>query len=218
MTTTADQQAATYPTAIAFCMTSALWFAGATSFGMIAAGYLIAPDFLANVGWLHFGKARPIHVNLVLFGFVTPGFLAASFYFIPKLLRTELYSETLGIFTAILWNITLISAVIGIGAGYSQGREYAELPWAVDIMVVILFVLVIINPLIWTTGWFYLFYNSWRDWGVDWLNIEYVAFFHVVAAFMMLIFFIVHVYLATAGHTPTAHIKAMISGWEEIED
>jgi len=81
-----------------------------------------------------------------------------------------------------------------------------------------LFVLVIINPLIWTTGWFYLFYNSWKDWGVDWLNIEYVAFFHVVAAFMMLIFFIVHVYLATAGHTPMAHIKAMINGWEEIED
>jgi len=35
---------------------------------------------------------------------------------------------------------------------------------------------------------------------------------------MMLIFFIVHVYLATAGHTPMAHIKAMINGWEEIED
>jgi len=80
-----------------------------------------------------------------------------------------------------------------------------------------LFVLIVINPLIWTTGWFYLFYNSWSSWGVSWLNLEYVAFFHVVAAFMMLIFFIVHVYLATAGHTPMAHIKAMINGWEEIE-
>ena len=80
-----------------------------------------------------------------------------------------------------------------------------------------LFVLVIINPLIWFTGWFYLFYNSWKDWGVDWLNIEYVAFFHVIGAFMMLIFLIAHVYLATAGHTPTAHIKAMITGWEEVD-
>ncbi len=80
-----------------------------------------------------------------------------------------------------------------------------------------LFVLLVINPLIWTTGWFYLFYNSWKDWGVDWLNIEYVALFHVIAAFMMLIFFIAHVYLATAGHTPTAHIKAMITGWEETD-
>ncbi len=81
-----------------------------------------------------------------------------------------------------------------------------------------LFVLVVINPLIWITGWLYLFYSSWDEWHVGWLNLEYVAFFHVVAAFMMLIFFIVHVYLATSGHTPTAHIKAMISGWEEVED
>ena len=145
MATPANQNAATYPTAIAFCITSAIWFAGATSFGMIGAGYLIAPDFLANIGWLHFGKARPIHVNLVLFGFVTPGFLGAAFYFIPKLLRTTLYSEKLGVFTAILWNITLPLAVYGIGAGYSQGREYAELPWSVDILIVVLFLLVIIN-------------------------------------------------------------------------
>jgi thiosulfate reductase cytochrome b subunit len=80
-----------------------------------------------------------------------------------------------------------------------------------------LFVLVIINPLIWITGWFYLFYNSWSNWGVEWLNIQYVALFHVIAAFMMLIFLIAHVYLATAGHTPTAHIKAMITGWEEVD-
>lgn len=78
-----------------------------------------------------------------------------------------------------------------------------------------LFVLLVINPLIWTTGWFYLFYNSWKDWGVGWLSLEWVAFFHVIAAFMMLLFFIVHVYLTTAGHTPTSHIKAMITGWEE---
>jgi thiosulfate reductase cytochrome b subunit len=81
-----------------------------------------------------------------------------------------------------------------------------------------LFVLAVINPLIWITGWMYLFYNDWAAWGVDFLNLEYVAFFHVIAAFMMLIFFIAHIYLATAGHTPTAHIKAMITGWEETED
>ncbi|MDH5570432.1 MAG: cytochrome b/b6 domain-containing protein [Gammaproteobacteria bacterium] len=80
-----------------------------------------------------------------------------------------------------------------------------------------LFVLVIINPLIWITGWFYLFYSSWQDWGVTWLSLEWVAFFHVVAAFMILIFFIAHIYLATAGHTPTSHIKAMITGWEETD-
>ena len=45
----------------------------------------------------------------MLFGFVTPGLLAAAlYYFVPKLLRTELYSQRLGVVTAILWNMTLV--------------------------------------------------------------------------------------------------------------
>ena len=52
---------------------------------------------------------------------------------------------------------------------------------------------------------------------MGWLSLEWVSFFHVIAAFMMLIFLIVHVYLTTAGHTPTSHIKAMITGWEETD-
>jgi len=80
-----------------------------------------------------------------------------------------------------------------------------------------LFVKLMINPLIWVTGLLYLFYNSWSEWGLDWLSLGWVATFHVIGAFMMLIFFIAHIYLATAGHTPTSHIKAMITGWEELD-
>ena len=82
-----------------------------------------------------------------------------------------------------------------------------------------LFLLLVISPVIWFSGWFYLFYGSWREWGVDkYLSLEWVALFHTAGAFMILIFFIAHIYLATAGHTPTAHIKAMITGWDEVED
>lgn len=78
-------------------------------------------------------------------------------------------------------------------------------------------VMVFIGPLTWFTGWFYIFYGKWADWGVDkYLSLEWVAFFHTAAAFMMLVFLIAHVYLTTAGHTPTAHLKAMITGWEEV--
>ena len=74
-----------------------------------------------------------------------------------------------------------------------------------------------INPLLWFTGLLYLFYSSWNAWGIGWLSLEWVATLHVIGAFMMLVFFIAHVYLATAGHTPTSHIKAMITGWEELD-
>ena len=128
-------------------LTAAAWFAAATSFGLIGASYLIAPDFLANIEYIHFGRMRPMHINAVLFGFVTPGLLAAAFYYFPKLLRTELFSEKLGVVTAIFWNITVAAGMIGISTGHTQGREYAELPWSVDIMVVISFSLVVFNLL-----------------------------------------------------------------------
>jgi thiosulfate reductase cytochrome b subunit len=73
-----------------------------------------------------------------------------------------------------------------------------------------------ITPIIWFSGWFYLFYGQWREWGVDgFLSLEWVAFFHVLGAYMILVFVIAHVYLITAGRTPTSHLKAMITGWEE---
>jgi cytochrome c oxidase cbb3-type subunit 1/cytochrome c oxidase cbb3-type subunit I/II len=84
-------------------------------------------------------------VNLVLFGFVTPGLLAAAFYYVPRLLRTELYSEKLGFITVLAWNVTLVFAVVSLALGYSQGREYAEMIWPVDILVVLAFALVFVN-------------------------------------------------------------------------
>jgi thiosulfate reductase cytochrome b subunit len=78
-------------------------------------------------------------------------------------------------------------------------------------------VLLFISPLIWITGWLYLFYDQWAAWGLGSLDLSIVATGHTIGAFLMLIFFIAHIYLATAGHTPTSHIKAMITGWEEVE-
>ena len=142
-----NRSSETYRAARAFCITSAVWFPFATSMGMIAAGYLIAPDFMANIGWLVFSRIRPVHVNLVLFGFVVPGLFASVFYMVPRLLRTELYSERLGVVTAVLWNITLVASVVTLATGHTQGREYAELIWPVDMLIVLSFGLIVYNLL-----------------------------------------------------------------------
>ena len=116
-----------------------------TFMGLLGATELIAPDLLENVGWLVFGRIRPIHINIVLFGFVTPGLLAAAFYYVPRLLRTPLYSEKLGVLTVAAWNVTLVAVVVSLSMGYTQGREYAEMIWPIDICIVLAFGLVFIN-------------------------------------------------------------------------
>lgn len=134
-----------YPTARGFFLTAAFWMTMATLFGLLAATELIAPDLWFNAGALVFGRLRPMHVNLVLFGFVTPGLLGAAFYYVPRLLRTHLFSERLGVVTVLIWNLMLTAAVGTLMAGRSQGREYAELIWPVDMLVVLVFALVFVN-------------------------------------------------------------------------
>lgn len=138
----------------------------ATLIGLAMATELVAPDLLGNISWLVFGRIRPIHTNLVLFGFVTSGLLGTAFYFLPSLLRTEIYSERLGLATMGLWNLILVFGLATLAMGHTQAREYAELIWPIDIMVVIFFSLLFYNlmmtvkerkePLLYVSIWYVL--------------------------------------------------------------
>lgn len=79
-----------------------------------------------------------------------------------------------------------------------------------------LLVKLVINPLVWASGLALLYYPAWGD-AAGAPALGSVALLHTIGAFMMLVFLIAHVYLATAGHTPLAHIKAMFTGWEEVD-
>ena len=68
------------------------------------------------------------------------------------------------------------------------------------------------------TGFLYWSYNHWHAWGLDFLSLKVVAVIHTLGAFAILTFLIVHVYMTTTGHSLFAHIRAMITGWEGVEE
>ena len=76
----------------------------------------------------------------------------------------------------------------------------------------------ILLPLQMITGLLYYTYNSWESWGLGWLSLKVLAVVHILGAFAILSFILIHVYMTTTGHSVTAHIQAMFSGWEEVED
>jgi thiosulfate reductase cytochrome b subunit len=67
------------------------------------------------------------------------------------------------------------------------------------------------------TGFLYWGYNSWKVWGIDLISLKLLAVLHTLGAFAILTFLVVHLYMTTTGHSLFAHIKAMITGWEEVE-
>lgn len=75
-----------------------------------------------------------------------------------------------------------------------------------------------ISPVIWVTGLLYMFYNDWPRFGLEGLTLGLVAGVHAAAAFAMLVFFIAHVYMAFTGKPFTAYVKAMITGYDDVEE
>jgi cytochrome c oxidase cbb3-type subunit 1 len=124
-----------------FYLTSVVWVVIATLYGLTAAIELVAPDLLGNISYLLFGRIRPIHINIVLFGFLTPSLIGSALYIVPVLTRTKLHSERLANLSVVLWNIFLVASVVTLSQGKNQGREYAELIWPIDLMVILCFLI-----------------------------------------------------------------------------
>jgi len=113
------------------------WLTIADTVGLIAAVEMISPEFLAGIPWLVFGRLRPMHTNGVLFMWLSMAQIGASLYIVPRLCGVKLHSETLGNITMILWNMVGVAGYLTLANGLTQGREYAELIWPLDVMVMV---------------------------------------------------------------------------------
>ncbi len=77
---------------------------------------------------------------------------------------------------------------------------------------------IIVIPVQVTTGFAYYTFNDWREIGLGNLALEPVALVHTFGAFFLMAFMFFHIYLTTTGHSPLSNIKAMITGWEEVDE
>jgi len=80
---------------------------------------------------------------------------------------------------------------------------------------------VLVIPLSVTSGLLYMFYRYPSRHGVEAINIQtlkFIAIFHTIAAILLIAFLITHLYLLTTGKTITSNLKAMLTGYEDLED
>ncbi len=71
-------------------------------------------------------------------------------------------------------------------------------------------------PAIWVSGLAYLFYNYWQG-GISNPWLYWVANIHVLSAYAILSFVIIHVYMLTTGDSFRHHLMPMITGYDEVE-
>lgn len=137
-----------------FFYAAVFWLLVPVLAGLFLAGLLAYPglqQYLPDVlkAPANFGRLRPMHVNLAIFGWLSMAYVAGIFYIVPRLAGTRLYSERLGNFTLLLWHVFNTGILVTFPLGYTQAREYAEMVWPLDILFLIIIVLVGVN--VWGT-------------------------------------------------------------------
>lgn len=76
---------------------------------------------------------------------------------------------------------------------------------------------ILVIPVQVISGFLYLYFHYPLK-GFELDSLELVAIIHTFGAFLLLVFVIAHVYLTTTAHKPLSAIKAMVTGWEEMDD
>ena len=121
----------------------------------------------ANFGpYLTFGRLRPLHTNAVIFAFVGNMLFAGIYYSTQRLLKTRMASDLLGRIHFWGWQAIIVAAAITLPLGYTQGKEYAELEWPIDVAIAVVW-LVFATNFFWTLAkrrekqlyvalWFYI--------------------------------------------------------------
>ncbi|WP_310534002.1 cytochrome-c oxidase, cbb3-type subunit I [Novosphingobium sp.] len=142
------------------------WGMAGFAAGLFIALQLAFPALNLNMEWTTFGRVRPLHTSAVIFAFGGNALIATSFYVVQRTCRARLAFPGLARFVFWGYQLFIVLAATGYLLGISQGKEYAEPEWYVDLWLTVVWVAYLVvfvatlarraEPHIYVANWFYL--------------------------------------------------------------
>ncbi len=149
-----------------FTIMTMVWALVGMTVGLWAALELAFPALNLDIPQITFGRLRPVHTTLVIFGFGGSALFATSYYVVQRTCQARLWGGPVASFTFWGWQAAMALGAVSYMAGYSQSREYAEFPWPLDILITVVWVAYLVvyvqtlrrrsQPHIYVANWFYL--------------------------------------------------------------
>ncbi|MBK7644979.1 MAG: cytochrome-c oxidase, cbb3-type subunit I [Planctomycetes bacterium] len=145
--TTTDTRRVEYNDTIvrAFIIASMVFGVVGLLLGVLIASQLSFWQMNLGLPWTTFGRLRPLHTNAAIFAFVGNMMFAGIYHSTQRLLRTRVGSDLLSWVHFAGWQLIIAAAAITLPLGLTQGKEYAELIWPIDIAVALVWVVFAIN-------------------------------------------------------------------------
>ena len=123
-----------------FALAAVLWGVVGMLVGVIIAAQLTWPELNLGIPWLSYGRLRPLHTNAVIFAFGGCALFATSYHVAQRTGQTRLFAPGLAKFTFWGWQAVIVLAAITLPMGLTQGKEYAELEWPIDLLIAVVWV------------------------------------------------------------------------------
>jgi cytochrome c oxidase cbb3-type subunit I/II len=123
-----------------FVLATILWGGVALLVGVIAAFQMAEWRLNFNLSWLTFSKMRPLHTNAAIFAFAGNAVFAGVYYSTQRLLKARMASDLLSKIHFWGWQLIIVAAAVTIPLGLTQGKEYAELEWPIDLAITVVWV------------------------------------------------------------------------------
>lgn len=160
------QQHYNYDVVKFFSIAACVYLVLGTAVGVWIASELAWPFLNFDIPYITFGRLRPVHTNIVVYGFGGSVLMATAYYVIQRTCSVRLWSDKMAWFTFWGWNLYVIGAIITLPLGITQGKEYAELEWPFDILLAVVWITYSINFImtmshrrvshIYVANWFFL--------------------------------------------------------------
>ncbi|MBK7881164.1 MAG: cytochrome-c oxidase, cbb3-type subunit I [Saprospiraceae bacterium] len=128
-----------------FAYATVIWGIVGFLLGVVIAFQLAFPSWNLGFSFTTFGRLRPIHTNAVIFAFVGNGIFTGVYYSLQRLLKTRMWSDTLSKIHFWGWQSIIVLAAVTLALGLTEGKEYAELIWPIDILIALIWVIFGIN-------------------------------------------------------------------------
>ncbi len=123
-----------------FAVMSVVWGVVGMLVGVVIAAQLLWPELNFDTPWLSYGRLRPLHTNAVIFAFGGCALIATSYYVAQRTCQVRLFSDRLAAFTFWGYQLVIVLAAITLPLGYTQGKEYGELEWPIDVLLAVVWI------------------------------------------------------------------------------
>ncbi|MFA7488101.1 MAG: cytochrome-c oxidase, cbb3-type subunit I [Lysobacteraceae bacterium] len=123
-----------------FAVMTVVWGIVGMLVGVFIAAQLYWPELTDGISWLGYGRLRPLHTNAVIFAFGGCALFATSLHVVQRTCHTKLFGGPLIPFVFWGWQLVIVAAAITLPLGITQGKEYAELEWPIDLLIAVVWV------------------------------------------------------------------------------